>query len=311
MLDYAGGGPVEIASGVTGLAYSLYLGKRRGFGTERLAFKPHNVSHIFIGTLLLWVGWLGFNGGSTFAANLKAALAIVNTNLAGSVAGLVWMFMDYRLERKWSAVGFCTGAIVGLVAITPAAGFVGAPAAVFIGIVASILSNILTTFKNLVNFDDAMDVSALLFPSCADGADLRLPRCRRNRRPCVYGCLCAGVGDRKRRLHRHPRWMARPELPPGRDPARVHLRRVGLRLCRELPAHVPHRPRSRTCTLRRATPADDCRAATSAFQRRARSSAPTRRSAASGRTTGRTWARSTRCARRPTSWPRRRRRRGA
>ena len=120
VLDYAGGGPVEIVSGVTGLVYSIYLGKRRGFGTERLAFKPHNVAHVFLGTVLLWVGWLGFNGGSTFAANLKAALAIVNTNLAGSAAAITWMLMDYRLERKWSAVGFCTGAIVGLVAITPA-----------------------------------------------------------------------------------------------------------------------------------------------------------------------------------------------
>lgn len=79
--DYAGGGPVEIASGITGLVYSLYLGPRHGYGTEKLnAMRPHNVSHVFIGTVLLWAGWLGFNGGSTFAANLKAALAISCTN---------------------------------------------------------------------------------------------------------------------------------------------------------------------------------------------------------------------------------------
>lgn len=160
VLDYAGGGPVEIASGVTGLVYSLYLGKRRGFGTERLAFKPHNVSNIILGTVLLWVGWLGFNGGSTFAANLKAALAIVNTNLAGSVGGMTWMLMDYRLDHRWSAVGFCTGAIVGLVAITPAAGFVGAPASVFIGIFAAAVSNLLTSLKGWFKFDDALDIYA-------------------------------------------------------------------------------------------------------------------------------------------------------
>jgi hypothetical protein len=121
---------------VTGLVYSIYIGKRRGWGTERLLFKPHNVSHVVrdttrpvllemaplalidccaqvIGTVFLWVGWIGFNGGSTFAANIKAALAIFNTNLAGSTAGLTWMVMDFRLERKWSVVGFCTGAICG------------------------------------------------------------------------------------------------------------------------------------------------------------------------------------------------------
>lgn len=115
---------------MTGLAYSYFLGPRRG---GEVLFKPHNVSHIVLGTVLLWVGWLGFNGGSTFAANLRAAMAIYTTNLAGAVGGLTWMVMDWRLERKWSCIGFCTGAICGLVAITPAAGFVGAPAAVLVG----------------------------------------------------------------------------------------------------------------------------------------------------------------------------------
>ena len=132
---------------------------------------------------MLWFGWLGFNGGSTFAANLKAGLAIVNTNLAGSTGGLTWMLMDYRLDRRWSAVGFCTGkprpnsltpllplitkflilgtgAICGLVAITPAAGYIGAPAAAFIGIMASVVSNLLTSLKGWFRFDDAMDIYA-------------------------------------------------------------------------------------------------------------------------------------------------------
>ena len=81
----AGGIPVEIASGIGGLAYSYFIGKRRGYGTERILYKPHNVGHVILGTVLLWVGWLGFNAGSTFAANLKAAMAAFNTNLAGSV----------------------------------------------------------------------------------------------------------------------------------------------------------------------------------------------------------------------------------
>ncbi|KAK4699001.1 ammonium transporter, Amt family, partial [Phenoliferia sp. Uapishka_3] len=160
VLDYAGGGPIEICSGVTGLVYSLFLGKRRGFGTERLAYKPHSISNIFIGTVFLWAGWLGFNGGSTFAANLKAGLAVLNTNLAASASGIAWMMLDYRLERKWSAVGFCTGAIVGLVAITPAAGYVGAPASIFIGVAAAAISNLLTSLKGIFGFDDAMDIYA-------------------------------------------------------------------------------------------------------------------------------------------------------
>lgn len=161
ILDYAGGGPVEISSGISGTVISIYLGKRYGYGTEKLLFRPHNVSQVVLGTVLLWVGWLGFNGGSTFAANLRAAMAIAATNLAGSVAGITWMVMDYRLERKWSVVGFCTGAIAGLVAITPAAGFVGMPAALLIGVVAAFFCNLCTGLKNLVRVDDAMDVFAV------------------------------------------------------------------------------------------------------------------------------------------------------
>ncbi|GJN94585.1 hypothetical protein Rhopal_007668-T1 [Rhodotorula paludigena] len=159
-LDYAGGGPIEICSGVTGLCYSIFLGKRRGFGTHILSFKPHNVSSIVLGTVLLWVGWLGFNGGSTFGANPRSAIAITNTNLAGSMGGLAWMLLDFRLERKWSAVGYCTGAICGLVAITPAAGFVSYGPAICIGVVSAIVCNLLTTLKGFFAFDDAMDIYA-------------------------------------------------------------------------------------------------------------------------------------------------------
>jgi len=161
VLDYAGGGPVEICSGITGTVISYYLGKRRGYGTERLLFKPHNVSHIVLGTAFLWFGWLGFNGGSTFAANLKAGMSIATTNTCAAMAGLTWMFMDYRLERKWSVVGFCTGAIAGLVAITPAAGFVGVPASLAIGFLAAVCSNFATQLKVFMQCDDVMDVFAV------------------------------------------------------------------------------------------------------------------------------------------------------
>ncbi|KAJ8521863.1 hypothetical protein ONZ45_g1494 [Pleurotus djamor] len=153
-LDFAGGTPVHISSGTAALAISVYLGKRRGYGTERLAYKPHNTTYVFLGTVFLWIGWFGFNGGSALAASLKAIQACIVTNLSAAVGGITWMLWDYRLEKRWPLVGFCSGAIAGLVAITPAAGFVGAPAAVAFGFLAGtifaahgvggILGNLLT-----------------------------------------------------------------------------------------------------------------------------------------------------------------------
>ena len=159
-LDFAGGTPVHISSGTAALAISIYLGKRRGYGTERLAYKPHNTSFVILGTVLLWFGWFGFNGGSALSANLRAVQACIVTNLAASVGGITWMLWDWRLERKFSAVGFCSGAISGLVGITPAAGFVGAPAAVAIGFVAGTGCNFATKLKFLLNVDDTLDIFA-------------------------------------------------------------------------------------------------------------------------------------------------------
>ncbi|TFL02026.1 ammonium transporter [Pterulicium gracile] len=159
-LDFAGGSPVHISSGTAALAISIYLKKRRGYGTERLAYKPNNTSYVILGTIFLWFGWFGFNGGSTLAANLRAAQAFIVTNLAASVAGVTWLLWDYRIERKWSAVGFCSGAIAGLVAITPASGYVGAPAAVAFGVVAGSVCNWATQIKFIFGFDDALDIFA-------------------------------------------------------------------------------------------------------------------------------------------------------
>jgi Amt family ammonium transporter len=159
-LDFAGGTPVHISSGTAALAISIYLGKRRGYGTEALAYKPHNTTYVVIGTIFLWFGWFGFNGGSALGANLRAAQACIVTNLAASVGGLTWMLWDYRIERKWSAVGFCSGAIAGLVAITPGSGFVGSPAAVLFGFMAGTLCNFATQLKFLIGYDDSLDVFA-------------------------------------------------------------------------------------------------------------------------------------------------------
>ncbi|KAG9225593.1 hypothetical protein CCMSSC00406_0003096 [Pleurotus cornucopiae] len=159
-LDFAGGTPVHISSGTAALAISIYLGKRTGYGSERLAYKPHNTSYVVLGTVFLWFGWFGFNGGSALAANLRAAMACVVTNLAASVSGLTWMLWDYRIERKWSTVGFCSGAIAGLVAITPGSGFVGAPAAVLFGFMAGTLCNFATQLKFVFGYDDTLDVFA-------------------------------------------------------------------------------------------------------------------------------------------------------
>ncbi|KAJ7769466.1 ammonium transporter [Mycena metata] len=159
-LDFAGGSPVHISSGSAGLAISIYLGKRTGWGTGRLAYKPHNTSYVVLGTVFLWFGWFGFNGGSALAANLRAANACIITNLAASVGGMVWMFWDWRLERKWSAVGFCSGAIAGLVAITPASGFVGVPASVLFGFMAGTVCNFATQLKFLFGYDDTLDIFA-------------------------------------------------------------------------------------------------------------------------------------------------------
>ncbi|KAL5514148.1 hypothetical protein ACEPAG_2236 [Sanghuangporus baumii] len=160
-LDFAGGTPVHISSGTAALAIAIYLGKRRGYGTERLAYKPHNTSYVVLGTVLLWFGWFGFNGGSALSSNLRAVQACIVTNLAASVGGLTWMLWDWRLERKWSAVGFCSGAISGLVAITPGSGFVGAPAAVAFGFLGGTACNFATQLKFIFGYDETLDIFAV------------------------------------------------------------------------------------------------------------------------------------------------------
>jgi Amt family ammonium transporter len=158
VLDYAGGGPVEIGSGVGAIAYSLALGKRQE--KMLLNFRPHNVSLITLGTILLWFGWLGFNGGSAFGANLRATMACWNSNITAAVSAMTWTLLDFRLARKWSMVGFCSGLISGLVAATPASGFISPHASVLLGFTSGVVCNYGTKLKYLVGIDDTMDVFA-------------------------------------------------------------------------------------------------------------------------------------------------------
>lgn len=164
-LDYAGGGPVHMASGAGALAYALVCGKRRDDknGESGLPmFKPHSVTSVVFGTVFLWFGWFGFNGGSTGNGSIRAAYAFANTNLAAGCGAMTWLFVDFfRYERRWTTIGMCSGAIAGLVGITPAAGFVPIYFAVPIGVITAIACNYATSLKHILRIDDGLDVFAL------------------------------------------------------------------------------------------------------------------------------------------------------
>lgn len=156
-LDFAGGTVVHISAGCAALAGALVL-KRRKAHLEGVEIPPANVPYVLIGTGLLWFGWFGFNAGSALGANGLAVSAFATTNTAAAAAGLSWMFFDVMKGKKPSVMGFCIGAVVGLVAITPGAGFVGIPQSIFIGVIAAIISNIAVYYKQKSNLDDTLDV---------------------------------------------------------------------------------------------------------------------------------------------------------
>jgi len=158
-LDFAGGTVVHISAGVSALALALVLGPRRGF-KERESMEPNNIPMVVLGAGLLWFGWFGFNAGSALTAGRLASNAFVATNTAGASAALTWMILDW-INRKPSVLGAATGAVVGLVAITPAAGFVYPLAGIPIGAIASILSYKLMAWRNRTNkVDESLDVWA-------------------------------------------------------------------------------------------------------------------------------------------------------
>ncbi len=155
-LDFAGGTVVHINAGVSALVAALILGKRLGYPTDRMA--PHSLTMTGIGTGLLWVGWFGFNAGSALEANGSAGLAMLNTFVATASAGLAWMLIERVNGHKGSALGFCSGIIAGLVAVTPAAGNSGPFGAIILGAVASVVCYYAVTFlKPKLGYDDALD----------------------------------------------------------------------------------------------------------------------------------------------------------
>jgi Amt family ammonium transporter len=157
VLDFAGGTVVHISAGCAALAGAIVL-KRRKTHIEQKEIPPANIPYVLIGTGLLWFGWFGFNAGSALAANALSISAFATTNTAAAAAGLSWMFFDVLQGKKPSVLGFCIGAVVGLVAITPASGFVAIPQSIFIGVVAAIISNAAVHLKSKSTLDDTLDV---------------------------------------------------------------------------------------------------------------------------------------------------------
>ncbi len=155
VLDFAGGTVVHMSAGFAALAASIYL---RNKAEIKEAISPANIPFVLLGTGLLWFGWFGFNAGSALGAGPLAASAFATTNTASAAAGLCWVLLDSVRGKKPSALGFCIGAVVGLVAITPAAGFVTIPSSLFIGTIAAIISNVVVHWKSKTSLEDTLDV---------------------------------------------------------------------------------------------------------------------------------------------------------
>jgi Amt family ammonium transporter len=156
VLDFAGGTVVHINAGIAGLASCLVLGKRVGYPKESMP--PHNLTLTLIGASLLWVGWFGFNAGSAVAADGRAGMAMAVTQIAAAAAALAWMFAEWISKGKPSVLGIASGAVAGLVAITPASGFVGPTPAVVIGVVAGVICFFAaTSLKTALGYDDSLD----------------------------------------------------------------------------------------------------------------------------------------------------------
>jgi ammonium transporter, Amt family len=156
-IDFAGGTVVHINSGIAGLVGALLVGKRLGYGKELM--QPHSLTMTYIGAMLLWFGWFGFNAGSNLEAVGSAVVAFVNTFVATAAAGLSWMFAEWLLKGKPSLLGAVSGVVAGLVAVTPASGFAGPMGAIVLGLIAGVVCFFFcTTVKNALGYDDALDV---------------------------------------------------------------------------------------------------------------------------------------------------------
>lgn len=160
-LDYAGGTPVHVASGFGALALSLMLGEKIETKDEAASYRPHAIIFVVIGTFFMWVGWFGFNTGTSLAPTTRAAQALINSQISAAFGGFTWAIMDFRLARKWSVVGFCSGIIAGLVSITPGAGYLPTWAAVISGVLGGACANFGTKLKFFLRIDDSLDVFAV------------------------------------------------------------------------------------------------------------------------------------------------------
>jgi Amt family ammonium transporter len=160
-LDFAGGTAIHVNAGIAALAAVLVLGKRRGFPNE--GSPPHSMPLVMIGTGILWFGWFGFNAGSAGAANGQAAQAFVNTFLAAAAAGLVWVIVEWLRDGKPTTLGAASGIVAGLVAITPASGFVSGPGPLAIGAIAGLVCCYAVKLKAKAGYDDALDVVGVHF----------------------------------------------------------------------------------------------------------------------------------------------------
>ncbi len=157
VLDFAGGTVVHMSAGIAALAGALFLGRRKAHIAQESS-SPANIPYVILGTGMLWFGWFGFNAGSALAANETASLAFLTTNTACAAAMLAWLCAEKMAGKKPSAVGACIGAVVGLVAITPAAGYVSVGSSIFIGVAASFICNIAVYLRTKSNLDDTLDV---------------------------------------------------------------------------------------------------------------------------------------------------------
>ena len=159
VIDFAGGLVVHISAGVSALAAAIIIGRRKGIDNAG-SIRPGNIPYVILGAAILWFGWFGFNGGSALAANGIAVQALVNTNMAAAAGAVSWMLVDWGRKGKPSAVGIAVGAVCGLVAVTPAAGYVGVAPAILIGLVVGVLSNSVANWRGRTKLDDSLDVFA-------------------------------------------------------------------------------------------------------------------------------------------------------
>jgi Amt family ammonium transporter len=159
VLDYAGGTVVHVNAGIAALVMCLVLGKRQGWNPKSTAFEPHNLALSVVGASLLWVGWFGFNAGSALAADGRAGMAMSATHLATASAAIFWMLTEWSVKGRPTSFGMITGAVAGLVAVTPAAGFVDGTGALAIGVLAGILCYFASSsLKAKLGYDDSLDV---------------------------------------------------------------------------------------------------------------------------------------------------------